>query len=155
MIRDDDQVRFSILGDGPLKERLIRKARDLKIEGDVDFLSPTSDVFSYYQLLDLYLNTSHHEGIPLTILEAMACGKPVVAPSVGGVPEIVSHGEHGLLVEGREPRKFADSCLKLIQNKDLRITMGETASKRIVSCFDSFKMAECYRQLYRQSCKKF
>ena len=78
------------------------------------------DPMPYYQSLDLYLNTSLHEGIPLSILEAMACGKPVVAPKVGGIPEIISHEENGVLIEAREPKKIADSCLRLMQDEDLR-----------------------------------
>lgn len=152
--RQNKKVRFSILGDGPLKEQLIQKAKDLKIEDSVEFLSPRPNPSPYYQSLDLYLNVSLHEGIPLSILEAMACGKPVVAPKVGGIPEIISDGEQGLLVEGREPEKFVLPCLRLIQNEDLRIMMGENASKRVVSCFSDFKMVESYNQLYQQICKR-
>ncbi|MBI5180237.1 MAG: glycosyltransferase [Nitrospirae bacterium] len=143
-----DNVRFSILGDGPLKEQLTQKAKDLKIQNCVEFMPPRPDPFPYYQSLDLYLNTSLHEGIPLSILEAMACKKPVVAPKVGGMPEIISDGENGVLVEVREPKKFADSCLKLIQYKDMRFAMGDKASKRIAAYFSNSKMAEGYQRLY-------
>ncbi len=153
VVRENDRVRFSILGDGPLKEHLVEKAKELKISDYVDFSPPSPDPFPYYRSLDLYLNTSLHEGLPLSILEAMACGKPVVAPSVGGLPEIISHAE-GFLIHGREPKDFVNSCLKIIQDKNLRTSMGESASKRVASRFNSFKMAECYRQSYRQLCKK-
>ncbi len=154
VVRENDRVRFSILGDGPLKQHLVDRAKKLGIGNYLDFLSPTPDPFPYYYSLDLYLNTSLHEGIPLSVLEAMACGKPVVAPSVGGIPEIISHGEHGLLVEGRKPRDFVYSCLKLVQDNDLRIAMGESASKRIGSRFESLNMAQCYSKLYRLSCQR-
>jgi len=154
VVRENDRVRFSILGDGPLKQHLVETAKELKISKYVDFLSPIPDPFPYYQSLDLYLNTSLHEGIPLTILEAMACGKPVVAPNVGGLPEIISHGEHGLLVPGREPKGFVNSCLTIVQDRNLRITMGESALKRVASRFSSFQMAESYRQSYLQLCKR-
>ena len=144
-------VRFSILGDGPLKEQLTKKVKELNIQNCVDFMSPMPDPMPYYQSLDLYLNTSLHEGIPLSILEAMACKKPVVAPKVGGIPEIISDGENGVLVEAREPEKFVNSCLKLIQDKDMRFAMGNKASKRIVSYFSNSKMAGCYQKLYFNS----
>ena len=150
-----DAVRFSILGDGPLKKQLIKRAHELKIGDCVQFLTPRQDPLSYYQSLDLYLNTSLHEGIPLSILEAMACGKPAVAPRVGGMPEIISNGEYGLLVEGREPERFVSSCMMLMNNRKLSLRMGESASKRIETYFSSFKMAESYRQVYQHSCKKF
>jgi len=150
MRRQTDKVRFSILGDGPLKEALIRKTKELKMEDDVDFLSPRPDPFSYYQSLDLYLNTSLHEGIPLSILEAMACGRPVVAPKVGGIPEIVSDGEDGFLIDGRDPKKFSDGCLGLLRDKNLRMRIGENASKKVSARFSRLRMAQSYLKLYQQ-----
>jgi glycosyltransferase involved in cell wall biosynthesis len=150
--RQTDGVRFTILGDGPLRKELIRKAAELKLADCVEFLPTRADPFPYYQSLDLFLNTSLHEGIPLTILEAMALGRPVVAPRVGGLPEIISHGEDGLLVEGREPKKFARLCLELMENKNLRMKIGDRAAKKIAAHFSSSRMAAAYLQLYVQSC---
>ena len=65
VVRENDRVRFSILGDGPLKQHLMEKAEELKISNYMEFLPPTPDPFPYYHSLDLYLNTSLHEGIPL------------------------------------------------------------------------------------------
>jgi len=144
-------VRFSILGDGPLLESLIRKSKDLNIDGSVEFISPRPDPFLYYQSLDLYLNTSLHEGIPLSILEAMACRKPVIAPEIGGIPEIILDGESGLLVKGDDPKEFANSSVRLIQKKDLRTLIGKNALKRIVSHFNDSTMAASYIRLYKQS----
>jgi glycosyltransferase involved in cell wall biosynthesis len=148
--RQTKKVRFSILGDGPLKEQLIQKAEDLKMQDCVEFLSPLPDPLPYYQSLDLYLNTSLHEGIPLSILEAMACAKPVIAPRVGGIPEIISHGEHGWMVEEHNPEKIALAILNLLNDPDLRLGLGENAFKRVVSCFSSYRMAEAYTQFYQQ-----
>ncbi|OGL42880.1 MAG: hypothetical protein A2W05_08850 [Candidatus Schekmanbacteria bacterium RBG_16_38_10] len=146
--RQMDKVRFSILGEGPLKEQLVQRAKDLQIDDSVQFLSPRPDPFPYYLSLDLYINTSAHEGIPISILEAMACERPVVASMVGGIPEIISHGEHGLIVDTREPKKFVQQCLRIIEDKKLRVTIGKNASERIASCFSSSKMADAYRSLY-------
>ncbi len=147
-------ARFSILGDGPLKEELIQKARALGLQDCVGFLPPQLDPFPYYRSLDLYLNTSIHEGIPLSVLEAMGCGKPIVAPRVGGITEIISSGEEGWLVKSRKSEQFARACVSLIQNQDLRITMGEKAMKKVAACFGSRKMAESYRRLYQELCTR-
>ena len=64
----------------------------------------------FYHSLDLYLNTSVHEGIPMSILEAMAYSLPVVAPDVGGISEVVSNSEDGYLIEKRDPKAFAEKC---------------------------------------------
>ena len=148
--RRTDRVQFSILGDGPLKNQLVRKAKDLKIEDCVTFLPPRPDPFSYHQSLDLFLNTSTHEGIPLSLLEAMACGRTVVAPRVGGIPEIISDGEDGLLVDGREPERFAEVCLRVMKDENLRQTMADNASKKVTTYFSSSQMARSYCQLYMQ-----
>lgn len=150
-----EKVHFSILGDGPLKEDLIKRTEDLKISDCVEFLSPRPDPFPYYQSLDLYLNTSLHEGIPISILEAMACGKAVIAPKTGGIPEIILNGEEGILVEGREPKEFAHSCLELMENQERRMAMGENSSKKIKSYFDNTRMAQSHEALYKKPCKKF
>jgi len=143
-----DRVRFSILGDGPLKARLLERAKELKIEDDVEFLTPRPDPYPYYHRLDLYLNTSLHEGIPLSILEAMSCAKAVVAPNVGGIPEIISHGMEGYLVEGRGPGLFSALCSELINDKWKRNEMGKKGMKKIMKLFSDTKMANQYHNLY-------
>jgi glycosyltransferase involved in cell wall biosynthesis len=149
--RMDDRVRFSILGEGPLKEHLMRRAQELGIEDSVKFFPARSDPFPYYRSLHLFLNTSLHEGIPLTILEAMACGLPVVAPPVGGIPEVIEDGKQGVLVEKRTPENFARPCLELMRSHILRKTMGRSARERFVNHFSSSRMASSYLELYRES----
>ncbi|MGH7769049.1 MAG: glycosyltransferase family 4 protein [Candidatus Binatia bacterium] len=147
----DDGVKFSILGDGPLKEHLMRRARELGIEDSVEFLAARPDPFPYYRSLHLFLNTSLHEGIPLTLLEAMACGLPVVAPRVGGIPEVIEDGKQGLLVEQRTPADFARSCLEIVRSEGLRSAMGSSARERFADHFSSSRMASAYLDLYRES----
>jgi L-malate glycosyltransferase len=142
-------VQFSILGDGPMKDHLRSKVKELQLGDRVAFLSARPDPLPYYHSLDLYLNTSRHEGLPLSILEAMACGKPVVAPKVGGIPEIISHGENGWLVETRDPWAFVQACLSLKHDKTLRSCMGVHASQAIACRFTDSRMATSYSELYQ------
>ncbi|NWF52995.1 MAG: glycosyltransferase family 4 protein [Nitrospirae bacterium] len=144
-------VRFSILGEGPLKNHLTEKAKVLRMNGNIEFLPQTPDPMPYYQSLDLYLNTSLNEGIPLSILEAMSCGVPVVAPKIGGIPEIIPDGEQGFLVSNRNPEEFAGCCLKIMQNKYLRNWFAENSYKRVSSFFNSLKMAESYMKIYQDT----
>jgi len=148
------RVRFSILGDGPLRGQLMLRAKELKIENDVEFLSPRSDPFPYYKALDLYLNTSYHEGMPLSILEAMAYGKIVVAPSVGGIAEIIISGRDGFLFDSREPGTIADLCVDLMDPKGPAAVVCRNAAERVSSCFSSSKMAASYLDLYRSGSPK-
>jgi glycosyltransferase involved in cell wall biosynthesis len=146
--RETRFVRFSLLGDGSLREELARRAADLNLRDCVEFVAPLQDPVPFYRALDLYLNTSLHEGIPMSVVEAMACGAPVVSSAVGGIPEIVTHGEHGFLVEGREAGRFAECCLRLMRDDDLRRLMGARASARARSSFSASVMARAYRRLY-------
>ena len=141
-------VRFSILGDGPLKDKLRKRATELQLDGHINLLPTQPDPFPYFHSLDLYLNTSLHEGIPMSILEAMACAKPVVAPKVGGIPEIISHTQEGLLVDGRKPEDYAYACLSLIKDQALRNQMGQAAREKVATHFSAQKMAHSYHKLY-------
>jgi glycosyltransferase involved in cell wall biosynthesis len=141
-------VRFSILGDGPLREELTRQAAALGIAERVTFEPHRSDPFGYYRSLDLYLNTSVHEGLPLSVVEAMACGKPIVSAAVGGIPEIVEHGKDGFLVEGRDPAAFAERCLALVRDPALRSAMASRAASTAHGRLSAAAMAESYRELY-------
>jgi glycosyltransferase involved in cell wall biosynthesis len=146
--RDLGQVRVSILGDGPLRERLRQRATELGILDCLELRPSQSDPLPFYRSLDVYLNTSLHEGMPLSVLEAMACGKPVVAPRVGGIPEAVTDGREGFLVDGRDPATFAARCRVLLLDRDLREAMGARAQERVRSGFSVQGMAEAYARLY-------
>ncbi len=143
-------VRFSILGDGPLRDELARKAADLNLGRCIEFVTSRPDPFAYYRSLDLYLNTSLHEGLPLSVVEAMACGKPIVSAAVGGIPEIVKHGESGFLVEGRDAAAFAEYCLTLMRDEERRIAMGERALTVARASWSAETMADGYRRLYEE-----
>ena len=87
--------------------------------------------------------------MPLSILEAMACGKTVVAPSVGGIPEIIISGKNGFLFDSREPKTIAGSCIKLMKDKDSLDSVGRDAAEHVASLFSVTKMAASYLDLYR------
>ena len=150
--RYTQNVRFSILGDGPLKQELLQQCNNLGLEGYIRFEPLRANPRSYYQSLDVYLNTSLHEGLPLSILEAMACSVPIVGPKIGGMQEIISHGKEGFLVENRDQGNFVEHCLKLIRNRGTRITMGQIALKKVQGQFDSLRMAAAYKDLYQRIC---
>jgi glycosyltransferase involved in cell wall biosynthesis len=148
MKQKSKRVRFSILGDGPLKEQLRSKAARLDILDCMDFYSSMPDPLPYYYSLDIYLNTSLHEGIPLSILEAMACGKPVVAPRVGGISEIITNGKSGILVDERRAELFVEACLRLIEDNKYRKDIAANARKQVESQFNDANMADSYSNLY-------
>lgn len=150
VLREESNVRFRILGDGPLKQRLTERVRELGLLDKVVFEGYREDAQAFYDEIDIYLNTSIHEGLPLSILEAMAKGRPVVAPMVGGIPEIIINGQDGFLIKSRDSKEFAAKCLLLVRNRQLMEAMGKNAHRKIQDKFSSFQMVQAYGELYER-----
>jgi L-malate glycosyltransferase len=149
--QDFPNTRFSILGDGPLRAELFTAAHQLGIADCFEIFPTVSDPTPYYRTLDLYLSTSRHEGIPLSILEAMVCAVPVVAPRVGGIPEVLSNGVEGVLVDGRSPEDLARACSSLLADQTLRNALGDCGRRTVANRFDASMMAARYYELYRST----
>jgi glycosyltransferase involved in cell wall biosynthesis len=147
-------IRFELAGTGPEKERIAEMVRLHGLDRTFLLRGFLSEVSGFYRGLDLYLNTSRHEGIPMSVLEAMAHGLPVVAPDVGGLKEILDDGVHGFLVKGRDPRSFAERCMLLYRDDALRQRMGLAAKARIETVFSNDRMARDYHELYRNIAKE-
>jgi len=149
--RNEKNVRFELAGDGPEFEKLSGQIRESGLQ-EVFFLKGfVEDMEKFYSGLDLYISTSLHEGFPMSILEAMSHGLPVVAPMEGGIREAVADGTEGFLIEGRDPERFARKCLELYRNRDLRNRMGAASGERVRREFSIEAMAGKYFELYMAS----
>lgn len=126
---------FIVVGSGELKLELEEYALQLGIQNDVLFLGHCENVMEIISLFDVHTSSSLSEGLGLTIQEAMAQGKPVVATSVGGIPEIISDGENGFLVPAKSADKLADKIIKLLYDDQLRHELGENALKHCQKFF--------------------
>jgi glycosyltransferase involved in cell wall biosynthesis len=119
----------------------------------VHYVPRTTDpnlVAKYYQAADIYLHAAKAETFPNTILEAMACGIPVVASNVGGICEQVLDGVTGFLVPPKDPELMAIAALLLLNDAKLRRTMGEAASKRVQEQFTLNQQVENYLAWYEE-----
>ncbi len=149
VIKQSHAFDFVLAGDGPEHEQLEAKVREYGIQDRFSFLGHVSDMDTFYQGLDIYINTSVHEGIPMSVLEAMSFALPVVVPKVGGFPEIVEQGVSGFLVEGRNPEKFAEKILSLTDIGRRRL-MATAARQRVLDCFSREAMTRAYYSLYQE-----
>ena len=142
------RIRFELAGDGPLMVDIKDVIKQYRLEEYFALRGFLDDVSVFYEKLDVYLNTSLHEGIPMSILEAMAYGIPTIAPNVGGLKEIVTDGVDGYLLNTRNPKDFADKLLLLYENEKLRWKMAHAAREKIVCEFSTQQMAENYVDMY-------
>jgi glycosyltransferase involved in cell wall biosynthesis len=152
MARVATQVANAILlvvGDGEERENTQSMISDMALAGSVRMLGERSDVAELLQAADAFLLTSISEGIPLTLIEAMAAALPCVATRVGGVPEIVSEGETGLLAAAGDDRELSRHIVRLAADPTLRARFGHRARERVLCSFDERTMHDAYRRLYR------
>ena len=110
--QSDPDLRIEVAGDGPCRGELGRLVGELGLDGCVSFLGEIHDVPALLARGAIFVLPSRSEGISLTLLEAMACGLPVVATRVGGTPEVVVDGETGLLVPPADPAALAEAVLQ-------------------------------------------
>ena len=144
--------RFRLAGDGPDKPKLRDLIERYHLNGNFELKGHLDEMAPFYEGLDLYLNTSVHEGIPMSVLEAMAHGLPVIAPNVGGLGEIVEEGKQGYLLRERRPEKFAEKCLLLKENEQLRQGMSRAAREKVAQSFSMESMAHRHYDVYKELC---
>jgi glycosyltransferase involved in cell wall biosynthesis len=114
------EARLLVVGDGPRRPWLERTARREGVQGRVAFVGVLPDPLPWLARADVLVQSSHFEGTPTAVLEAMACGVSVVATAVGGTPEIVEHERTGLLVPPDDPRAMAGAIERLLSDRELR-----------------------------------
>jgi glycosyltransferase involved in cell wall biosynthesis len=143
-------ARLLLIGDGPLRTTISEQIASLGLQDAVDLLGDRSNIETLLPALDVALLTSSTEGMSNAILEAMACGLPVIATSVGGNLQLVEHQVSGLLVPPSNPAALADAMLALADMPALRRTMGTAGRARIEREFSLDAMAQSYDRLYRR-----
>jgi glycosyltransferase involved in cell wall biosynthesis len=135
-------VRFVILGEGELREGLERQVREYRLEKHVLLPGFRTDVLGCMKSFDLFAMSSVTEGLGTSLLDAMACGRAVVATRAGGIPEIVEDGATGSLVPPRDPAAMAHEIVRLLKDEGLRRRMGEAGYGRVSARFTVERMVE-------------
>jgi peptidoglycan/xylan/chitin deacetylase (PgdA/CDA1 family) len=128
VVRSIPDAHLLLVGDGVCRAELEQLRAALGLAGNVHFLGRRSDIDSILRDVDVCAMSSDWEGMPLFALETMAAGKPLVATSVGGLPEVVKEGETGLLVPPRNPGALADALLSLLSDPDRRRQLGDAGA---------------------------
>lgn len=143
-------VHLVLIGDGQQRTQLERLAQDLRVADRVHFAGWVSDIASELHDLDIVALTSRNEGTPVSLIEAGAAGRPVVATSVGGVADVVTDEETGFLVPPGDPSAVAERILRLAGDVELRRVMGQRARMHMRRRFDRDRMIHSVRAIYRE-----
>jgi glycosyltransferase involved in cell wall biosynthesis len=138
-----------LVGDGPEREQVERRAHELGIMRDTLFLGYQEDVAPFYAAFDAMILPSGNEGTPVSAIEALAAGRPVVATRVGGVPDVVRDGEDGFLVDLGAVDQLADSLARLAHDPPLRERMGAAGRARVLPRYSVERLVDDVDRLYR------
>jgi glycosyltransferase involved in cell wall biosynthesis len=137
-----------LVGEGALREQLEQQAKNLGLAGQVHFLGLRSDIPEVLSAMDVFVLGSDYEGSPLSVIEAMASGLPILSTAAGGVPDLFDSGKEGLIVRPRDVQGLSESMVFLLGNREARQSMGMAAARRARQKFDVSTMVRAYESLY-------
>jgi L-malate glycosyltransferase len=150
VVRQRPNARLVLVGEGPERAKIEELIRQGRLEANVRLLGLRKDIGRLLHAADVFLLTSISEGIPLTLIEAMAARLPVVATRVGGVGEIVEDGDTGLLAPSGDDAALAAHVLQLGADPEQRLRMGERGRQRARAMFSESRMHAHYLRLYEE-----
>jgi glycosyltransferase involved in cell wall biosynthesis len=133
-------ARFVLAGEGELRPALEKQIKDHHLEKHVFLAGFRPDVLSVHKAFDVFVMSSVTEGLGTSLLDAMACGKPIVATAAGGMPEVVQDGKTGLLVPPRDHQAMADAIVTLLADEPARRAMGAAGEARVRERFSAERM---------------
>jgi L-malate glycosyltransferase len=150
VIRQVPDARFVIAGEGELRPALERQIRERRLEKHVLLAGFRPDVLSLHKAFDVFVMSSVTEGLGTSLLDAMACRKPIVATTAGGIPEVVKDGETGLLVPPRDHAAMAQAIVRLLQDPALRALMGHAGWRHVHERFSAERMVQDTLRVYER-----
>jgi glycosyltransferase involved in cell wall biosynthesis len=150
VVRVHPDARLLVVGEGSLHDALVSQARRLAVADHVQFIGFRSDVPRVLDAIDVLALPSLHEGMPLTVIEAAAAGRPVVATAVDGTPETVRDGETGFLVPPADPPALARALLAVLADRDAGARMGREAARWARERFDINAHVEATARVYHE-----
>jgi glycosyltransferase involved in cell wall biosynthesis len=147
-------TRYALLGDGPLRSNLENLSHELGMASKVTFFGEQHDVATRVSAFDIFTLISETEGLSLSICEAMALGKPVVATDVGGNKELVEDGKTGFLIPLGDTEALANAIIRLLQDPELAQAMGQKAREKIATQFGLERYVNEYQNLYEETLRQ-
>jgi len=144
------EVKFVITGKGPNREYIQRHISNLHLKDNVTLVGYVNreELLKLYQSSTMYVLPSYYEGLPTTLLEAMACGLPSIATDVDGSSEVINHGQTGLLVPPKCPETLSESIQDLLADGQKRKNIGNSGRRYVKENYDWSKIADKFAEIY-------
>ena len=150
VVKKVPDARFVIAGEGELRPALERSIKEHRLEKHVFLAGFRPDILSVHKSFDIFVMSSLTEGLGTSLLDAMACGKPVVATTAGGMPEVVADGRTGVLVPPRDHAAMAEAIVRLLRDPALRAEMGAAGLARVRAKFSAERMVQDTLDVYQR-----
>jgi len=148
------KARLIIAGDGPTRIEVERKIEALDLCNNIHLLGVKSNMQEIMCSADLFLLNSTLEGMPLVLLEAMACGLPVITTPAGGIPELVRPGTDGMVTKGFDQEEYAQAIIELLENDEKRKNLGKAGRKRVEDSFAAERVVSMYERVFEDILSK-
>ena len=150
VVRQVPDARFVIAGEGELRPSLEHQIKHLGLEKHVILAGFRPDILSLHKAFDIFVMSSVTEGLGTSLLDAMASGKPIVATTAGGIPEVVRDGETGILVPPRDHDAMAEAIVRLLKDETLRRRMGDAGLSLAHARFSAERMVQETLRVYER-----
>ncbi|MGB5287165.1 MAG: glycosyltransferase, partial [Ignavibacteriaceae bacterium] len=141
-------TKLIMVGDGPLEKTCIKLINELDLSTKVKLEGFQRYSRTYYQMFDIFLLSSHYEGMPYSLLEAMSMGIPAVGTNVIGIKDLIVHGETGYLVPEEDYNELANAVIRLIENPDKLFTFSNNSRNRTNLNFNFTEGIKYYQNFY-------
>jgi glycosyltransferase involved in cell wall biosynthesis len=143
-------LKFLIIGDGPLRKPLEEKSEELGIKKDIIYMGQRKDIPELLMAMDIFVLPSIKEGLPVVLLEAMAAKRPIIATRVGAIPKVIDSKEIGVLVEPKDISGLRDAMVSLINDPERMNLLARRGFDRVYTDFSSDEMGKHYLELYKE-----
>lgn len=147
--RERSDVKFTLVGDGELRGQLARQIESESLGDCVELTGFRADVTRVLQAADVFALPSHDEGMPISLLEAVAAGVPVIATAVGDVPKLIRHEDTGLIVAAGDPAGLARAILRVAADRDAALARAARARRLLIEGYSSSAMFSGYARAYQ------
>lgn len=148
ILREIKTCTLLIAGDGPLQNNLTILIQKLNLSAHVKLIGYINDMDQFLSMIDIFALPSLSEGLPVSLLEALALGKPVLASAVGGIPEVITHYNEGVLIPPADTLSISKAIITIFQDKVKRTRIAALGKKLVEDKFSSKAMADHYSNIY-------